>query len=51
MRCQACGADNPGGQRFCGQCGAGLALACPSCGAPAPASHRFCGECGAALAA
>ena len=25
MRCSNCGADNPGGTKFCGQCGAPLA--------------------------
>ena len=29
--CSKCGADNPAGQRFCGQCGTAL-------GAPAPAA-------------
>jgi class 3 adenylate cyclase len=49
MRCRSCQFDNPAGMRFCGQCGAPLALACPACGADAPAGFRFCGQCGAAL--
>jgi class 3 adenylate cyclase/tetratricopeptide (TPR) repeat protein len=35
--------------RFCGQCGAPLALACPGCGAEVPAGFRFCGQCGVPL--
>jgi class 3 adenylate cyclase/tetratricopeptide (TPR) repeat protein len=36
--------------RFCGQCGAPLALRCPQCGAEAPSQFKFCGQCGANLA-
>jgi class 3 adenylate cyclase/tetratricopeptide (TPR) repeat protein len=49
MRCPRCGADSPVGMRFCGQCGATLAIACPSCGAGNPPEHKFCGHCGAPL--
>ena len=51
--CKACGAENPAGSRFCGSCGASLALAepCPSCGADNPAGQRFCNSCGANLEA
>ena len=51
MRCSACGAENEDGRKFCGECGASLALACPSCGAPNPPTVKFCGECGTALSA
>jgi len=44
-----CGAENPAGHRFCGQCGASLARLCEACGAAAAAEQRFCGECGAPL--
>jgi predicted ATPase/class 3 adenylate cyclase len=47
--CSACGAENEGGRKFCGECGSRLALACPSCGTPNPPTVRFCGECGASL--
>ncbi|MBI2544089.1 MAG: AAA family ATPase, partial [Candidatus Rokubacteria bacterium] len=47
MRCPACQADNPDQNRFCGQCGAALALHCPQCGAEVPSGFRFCGLCGA----
>src|SRR5215831_11606024 len=49
MTCSRCGADNPAGTKFCGQCGAPLAAACPSCGAANPPEHKFCGQCGASL--
>jgi hypothetical protein len=49
MKCSPCGADNPAGLKFCGQCGAALGTACPSCGAGNPPGHRFCGQCGAPL--
>jgi len=49
--CSTCGAENPAGQKFCGECGSALAAGCPSCGATNPPGHKFCGECGAPLAA
>ena len=49
MRCTACGTDNEAGRKFCGECGAALAIPCPSCGTSNPAAMKFCGECGAAL--
>ncbi len=49
MNCQACGAENRPGRRFCGSCGAPLERLCPSCGAANGAEDRFCGECGVAL--
>ena len=49
MQCTACAADNPAGNKFCGQCGASLPLACPSCGAEVPPGNRFCGQCGSDL--
>src|SRR6516165_10783162 len=49
MRCAQCGADSPAGMKFCGQCGAALALACPLCGAANPPEHKFCGQCGRPL--
>jgi class 3 adenylate cyclase/predicted ATPase len=51
MTCTACGAANPAGRKFCGECGARLALACTSCGAALETAQKFCGECGAAAAA
>jgi class 3 adenylate cyclase/tetratricopeptide (TPR) repeat protein len=48
--CASCGAENPAGNRFCGDCGSALALRCPACGAENPDGKSFCGDCGAALA-
>jgi hypothetical protein len=46
--CPACGYENASDHRFCGQCGAKLALACPGCGAEIAPGMRFCGQCGTA---
>src|SRR5262245_36266856 len=51
MGCPACDAANPPANRFCGACGARLALACQSCGASNLPTNRFCGDCGARLTA
>ena len=49
MQCPQCRAENRSDRRFCGQCGASLALACPSCGFANEPGERFCGGCGQAL--
>ncbi len=49
--CPACRFENPIGAKFCGSCGAALALACPRCGTQNPPAFKFCSECGSALAA
>ena len=49
VECANCGAENPAGKRFCGDCGSPLALLCAACGAENPPGKRFCGDCGAAL--
>ena len=49
ISCSNCGAENPSGQKFCGECGAVLAATCSSCGAANPPGQRFCGECGSPL--
>src|SRR5215472_13436056 len=51
MHCSKCGAENPEGKKFCGDCGAALENRCSQCGADNPSGKRFCGDCGAALAA
>ena len=51
MRCSKCGAENPEGKKFCGDCGAALENRCAQCGSDNPTGKRFCGDCGAALAA
>jgi class 3 adenylate cyclase len=50
MDCGACGASNPDGNRFCGDCAAPLPQRCGSCGAENPPGKRFCGHCAASLA-
>src|SRR5438067_2556385 len=47
--CGNCGAENPAGKRFCGDCGVALAGPCPTCGAENPPGKRFCGDCGTEL--
>ena len=47
--CAACNTPNEDGRKFCGQCGASLALSCPACGTPNAPGVKFCGECGNAL--
>ena len=49
MKCPRCQHENPLGQKFCGECGARLAVACASCGASNPPGQKFCGECGTGL--
>jgi class 3 adenylate cyclase/tetratricopeptide (TPR) repeat protein len=51
VTCSNCGADNPAGQKFCGECGTALAAVCTTCGAANPPGQKFCGECGTALGA
>ena len=48
--CTNCGAVNPDGKRFCGDCGTALAITCAACGAENPEGKKFCGDCGARLA-
>lgn len=51
--CQSCGARNPVGTKFCGNCGASLApvakVKCPKCGEEMPTTMKFCGNCGSPL--
>jgi class 3 adenylate cyclase/tetratricopeptide (TPR) repeat protein len=49
--CPACGAENSGARKFCGECGSPLARVCGACGSANESGVRFCGECGAALEA
>jgi class 3 adenylate cyclase/tetratricopeptide (TPR) repeat protein len=49
VTCANCGAENPAGKRFCGDCGTPLEAGCPNCGAENPPGKRFCGDCGAPL--
>ena len=49
MRCHACGTENEEGRKFCGECGAPLAVVCAECGTRNSPGAKFCGECGATL--
>jgi class 3 adenylate cyclase len=49
MRCPSCGIENPGGKKFCSECGAAIPRGCAQCGAENAAGAKFCGECGAPL--
>jgi class 3 adenylate cyclase/tetratricopeptide (TPR) repeat protein len=49
--CASCSTPNEAGRKFCGECGASLAVACPACGSPNGPGVKFCGECGTALQA
>ena len=49
MICSVCTAENPAGQKFCGECGSALGATCPSCGHENPPGQKFCGECGTPL--
>src|SRR5213080_2709524 len=49
VSCPACGSDNDGGNRFCGQCAAPLATSCPACGTTASPGQKFCGQCATPL--
>src|SRR6266849_6732033 len=49
MECPSCGAINPDGKKFCGECAAALPVRCPACGSENPAGTKFCGDCGAGL--
>jgi class 3 adenylate cyclase/ketosteroid isomerase-like protein len=46
VSCPACGHENPGHAKFCGECGAALALRCAGCGTELPPNTKFCLECG-----
>ena len=50
MRCLQCDTDNPGGARFCIECGAALQNRCPNCGGENVPRAKFCMECGTSLA-
>jgi class 3 adenylate cyclase/tetratricopeptide (TPR) repeat protein len=51
MRCHACGMENEEGRKFCGECGAALAVVCAECGTRNSPGAKFCGECGSTLSA
>ncbi len=46
MRCAQCDTENPGGARFCLNCGTRLPAPCPQCKATLLPQARYCTECG-----
>src|SRR3954469_11101641 len=46
MQCSQCQAENRERRRFCGECGAPLAVVCPACGFSNDGGEKFCGGCG-----
>jgi len=50
MRCPRCEAANPGGARFCEDCGTRLVQTCPHCRAEVSPGKSFCWSCGGQLA-
>lgn len=49
--CPHCGAKNPEGQKFCGECGQSIVVGvvCPNCGKVNATGQKFCGDCGTKL--
>ena len=47
MQCAKCRHENPGGAKFCAECGSRLFVACAACGAELSPGARFCSQCGA----
>ena len=49
--CPHCGAQNPAGQKFCGECGKTMVVGvvCPNCGKVNGTGQKFCGDCGTKL--
>ena len=46
MQCPQCQHQNPGGSKFCLECGQAFGSRCAQCGAELPARAKFCNECG-----
>ncbi len=46
MRCPQCETENPGGARFCLNCGIALPQQCANCGTTLPGGAHFCTHCG-----
>ncbi len=46
MKCLKCQLENKESAKFCGKCGAKLALICPQCGSENDPENNFCNECG-----
>jgi class 3 adenylate cyclase/tetratricopeptide (TPR) repeat protein len=46
MKCPKCQTENPGGMKFCVECGKKLEIICSKCGFGNSPTFKFCGECG-----
>jgi class 3 adenylate cyclase/tetratricopeptide (TPR) repeat protein len=46
MKCLKCGAEQPEGSKFCGDCGGKMEIPCPKCSKANPSENSFCNECG-----
>jgi len=51
LHCPACRFENSPAAKFCGACGARLAILCASCRTENPLTFKFCSECGTPLTA
>ena len=52
IKCPNCGKRNPGGNKFCGECGTNLIEAeryCPNCDKMHNEGEKFCTQCGTRL--
>ncbi|MGH7353574.1 MAG: adenylate/guanylate cyclase domain-containing protein [Candidatus Rokuibacteriota bacterium] len=49
MQCAKCRSNNREGRKFCGECGAPLAVACAACSFLNEPGEKYCGGCGQAL--
>jgi hypothetical protein len=47
MRCMSCGLENPGGLKFCGECGTPVTAPCPTCRSADLPRFQFPGDGGA----
>jgi hypothetical protein len=47
--CPKCRTENPGGAKFCSNCGGSLLRTCPRCGTAAEPTAKFCTNCGQTL--
>jgi class 3 adenylate cyclase/tetratricopeptide (TPR) repeat protein len=49
MQCPQCHSENPGGSKFCLECGQAFGTRCAQCDAELPARAKFCNQCGAVV--
>ena len=49
MKCPECQFENPGGAKFCVECGNKIEIICPNCSSVNHPSFKFCSECGKKL--